>query len=130
MADCSDSNDPIDVPIGSDYYWYLVTTEIVRGDFGPTAINSRFGWMLSGLTESVMKSHTTTKNLMISGTSDGVLDHSQDPPVTTLRQYWETESIRITGDPEPKAIDCFNENVRFNGERYELELPWRRIIPL
>ena len=130
LAACSDSNDPIDVLIGSDYYWDLVTTEIVRGDFGPTAINSRFGWMLSGPTKSVMKSHTTTTNLIISGTSDGVLDHSHDPPVTTLRQFWETESIRITGDPEPKkAIDCFNENVRFNRERYEVELPWKENHP-
>ena len=89
LADCFDSNDPIDVLIGSDYYWVLVTTEIVCGDFGPTAINSRFGWMLSGPTESVRKSHTTTTNLIISGTNDDLLDHLQDPLVTTLRQFWE-----------------------------------------
>ena len=51
LADCSDSQDLIDVLIGSDYYWDFVTNEIVRGDFGPTAINSKFKWLLSGPVE-------------------------------------------------------------------------------
>ena len=45
LADYSDSEDSIDFLIGSDYYWDFVTSEIVRGDFGPTAVNSKFGWL-------------------------------------------------------------------------------------
>ncbi|PFX25822.1 hypothetical protein AWC38_SpisGene9512 [Stylophora pistillata] len=41
----------IDILIGSDYYWDIVTRESIRGEFGPTAINSKFGWLLSGSTE-------------------------------------------------------------------------------
>ena len=37
LANYSNSEDSIDVLIGSDYYWHFVMSEIVRGDFGPTA---------------------------------------------------------------------------------------------
>ena len=38
----------IDLLIGSDHYWKVVTGRIVRGDNGPTAIETRLGWILSG----------------------------------------------------------------------------------
>ena len=131
LADCSDSQDSIDVLIGSDYYWDFVTNEIVRGDFGPTAINSKFGWLLSGPTEFAISSETTVTNLIISGNSNGLFDHTQDPLVDTLKQFWETESIGIKGELDcEQSSDCFNDNVRFNGERYEVELPWKENRPV
>ena len=41
----------IDLLIGSDHYWKVVTGRIVRGDNGPTAIETRLGWVLSGPSE-------------------------------------------------------------------------------
>ena len=38
----------IDVLIGSDHYWDLVTGEIRRGASGPVAIQTQLGWVLSG----------------------------------------------------------------------------------
>ena len=38
----------INILIGSDYYWQVVTGEIVNGDSGPVAMSSIFGWLLSG----------------------------------------------------------------------------------
>ena len=131
LADCSDSQDSTDVLIGSDYYWDFVTNEIVRGDFGPTAINSKFGWLLSGPAEFATSSETTVTNLIISGNSNGLFDHTQDPLIDTLKQFWETESIGIKGELEcEQSSDCFNGNVRFNGERYEVELPWKENRPV
>ena len=43
-----DSCGDIDILIGSDYYWDLVSGETIRGDSGPTAVSSKFGWLLSG----------------------------------------------------------------------------------
>ena len=126
LADYSDSEDSIDVLIGSDYYWDFVTSEIVRGDFGPTAVNSKFGWLLSGPTESVINQETTVTNLTIAGNSNSLFDYTQDALVDTLKQFWETESIGIKEVSEiTKSHDGFNEQVRFNGQRYEVPLPWR-----
>lgn len=130
LADCSNPQDSIDVLIGSDHYWDFVTTEIVRGEFGPTAINSKFGWLLSGPTECVTSSETTVTNLIISGTSDSLFDQAQDPLIGTLKKFWETESIGIKGESEIiSSSDSFNENVRFNGQRYEVQLPWKENYP-
>ena len=38
----------IDILIGSDYYWQVVTGETVNGDSGPVAMSSIFGWLSSG----------------------------------------------------------------------------------
>ena len=126
LADCSNPQDSIDVLIGCDHYWDFVTNEIVRGEVGPTAINSKFGWLLSGPTESATSSETSVTNLIISGTSDSLFDQAQDPLIGTLKRFWETESIGIKEESEiTGSSDCFNENVCFNGHRYEVRLPWK-----
>ena len=38
----------IDVLIGSDYYWELVTGKIRTSECGPIAVNTQMGWVLSG----------------------------------------------------------------------------------
>ena len=40
--------DCIDVLIGSNYYWSVVTGEVLNSDSGPVAMKSVFGWLLSG----------------------------------------------------------------------------------
>ena len=41
---------PIDVSVGSDFYYRIITGDIVKGDSGPVAIGSIFGYLLSGPT--------------------------------------------------------------------------------
>ena len=50
LADFSSSGStlPVDILIGSDYYWELVTGRVSRGSSGPTAIHTKLGWVLSG----------------------------------------------------------------------------------
>lgn len=48
LADNFDNTESIDVLIGSDYYWDFVSGDSIKGDQGPTAVNSKFGWLLSG----------------------------------------------------------------------------------
>ena len=125
LADYSNSEDSIDVLIGSDHYWDLVTSEIVRGDFGPTAVNSKFSWLLSGQKESVINQETTMTNLTTAGKSNSLFDYTQDALVDTLKQFWETESIGIKEVSEiMESQDGFNKQVHFNGQRYEVPLPF------
>ena len=50
LADYSSGNEElnIDILIGSEYYWRLVTGEVIRGDDGSTAVHTKPGWVLSG----------------------------------------------------------------------------------
>ncbi len=72
-----ESDDSIDVLVGDDHYWDLVTVDVVKGEDGPTAIDSKLGWLLSGPAES-------------SSLAD------------SLRPFWETESIGIS-EQQPKS---------------------------
>ena len=38
----------VDMLIGSDYYWDIVTGGVSRGSHGPVAIHTKLGWVLSG----------------------------------------------------------------------------------
>lgn len=63
LADSTDGTTPVevDILIGSDNYWDLVTGETIRCDGGPVAINTRIGWLLSGplpLQRREMSTHT------------------------------------------------------------------------
>ncbi|KAL5459979.1 hypothetical protein EMCRGX_G033382 [Ephydatia muelleri] len=50
LADSSDGKDCLEVGvlIGVDQYWKIVTGKVMKGIAGPTAIETAFGWVLSG----------------------------------------------------------------------------------
>ena len=54
LADSADGASclPVDILVGCDYYWELVTGGICRGEQGPTAIHTKLGWVLSGPMQS------------------------------------------------------------------------------
>ena len=47
-ADENENNVEVDVLIGADYYWHFLTGAIKRGESGPTALQTKVGWVLSG----------------------------------------------------------------------------------
>ena len=48
MLNGHDTNSDIDILIGSDYYFDFILGNIVRGDGGLVAVESEFGWLVSG----------------------------------------------------------------------------------
>lgn len=95
----------------------------VRGDHGPTAISSKFEWLLSGPLRDSVTSDTVLSNLVISGDCP-FAPHENDELISNLERFWKTESIGIREAKEdvlqPKE-EFFS--VKHNGERYEIELP-------
>ena len=69
---CTDQTNNIDVLIGSNYYWSVVTGELVKGNSGPVAMNSVFGWLLSGPVDSYGSIYTNLTHVVITNTVDGV----------------------------------------------------------
>lgn len=69
FADASvvDGSQPnIDILIGSDFYFEVLTGEVDRGDSGPVAVNSKFGWVVSGtMLEKGEMSDMSVTNLVI-----------------------------------------------------------------
>ena len=114
----------VDILIGSDQYWSLATGKTLRGSKGPTAIETRLGWVLSGPAPTNGLSHhsflTTTHVLKIGSPT---LSNEQDSLEELLQSFWDFESIGITGR-EKTLYDDFCDTVTTRDGRYEVSLPW------
>ena len=123
LADHSqfNGNNAIDILIGSDYYWDIVTGEVLRGD-GPIAVHSKFGWLLSGpihCDPNYVINNLALQvpcSVLTEGTKDELLDH--------LQCFWDTESLGIT--EQESGDNEFQNIIRFDEVdcRYVVGLPW------
>ncbi|KRZ81486.1 hypothetical protein T08_10859, partial [Trichinella sp. T8] len=85
---------------------------------GPVAIHSQLGWILCGQTS---RWPTTAVTIL--------LTHVEESADQILRRVWELEAIGIATDnqtapPDQEALQRFEEGLSFDGERYEVHLPW------
>ncbi|PFX11629.1 hypothetical protein AWC38_SpisGene24559 [Stylophora pistillata] len=111
--------DSIDILIGSDYYWDIVTGESIRGEFGPTAINSKFGWLLSGLTEEqhVHEISNVVSNLIISGKPLLNETNEVDEITDILKRSWDVESLGIVDTDREGELVKRKGEITFNSEQ-------------
>ena len=107
----------------------MVSGDTTRRETGPVAVRSKFGWLLSGPTDGYVSDEgKITSNVVIAGESDNFLTANEnDALAESLQQFWTTESVGIF-DPELNGDtqrDHFVEDIKFDGTRYEVGLPWK-----
>ncbi|XP_011407350.1 PREDICTED: uncharacterized protein LOC100637140 [Amphimedon queenslandica] len=114
----------LDILIGLDYYWDIVSGEVLRGDSGPTALYSSLGWLLSGPVASA--STTLVTHVLTCGVRAG---QEKLELTEQLKKFWEIESLGIC-EKESTLYEQLKKNVTFNGTRYEVTLPWRDVLSI
>ena len=122
-----EGNAPVDILVGSDQYWNLVTGEVVRGESGPTAMNTKLGWVLSGPVEGGPEESTSSVNLVCSthvlkcvtlpAYSNQILENE-------LKKFWELQSLGIQPN-ESSVYENFTDTISYKNGRYEVHLPWK-----
>ena len=129
LADTGGEAD-IDVLVGSDLYWSLVTGRIIRGENGPTAIETVFGWVLSGPVDSAPEAFVLTSTHTLRVESSLLLaNHKIDTPLDSqLQKFWDLEVLGIQ-DHETSVYDEFVKKISFKDGRYEVHLPWKEQHP-
>ena len=106
LADHSADDSPmaVDLLIGLDFYWDLVTGEVRRGESGPAAIHTRFGWVLSGVTplpRSPNTSHSFVTTHMLK------INISQAPRRAWMTFYTRSGSLSHSAlSPQRKQWVC------------------------
>ena len=129
-ADENENNVEVDVLIGADYYWHFLTGAIKRGESGPTALQTKVGWVLSGPVQggsalnSTQVNFTNTHALRVD--TDQFMDEGSENRALErkLAEFWDLEAIGIS--PEEKSVyERFNEDITFKDGRYEVKLPWK-----
>jgi hypothetical protein len=128
----TNSDVEIDILIGANYYWKFVSGTTKRGGrLGPVAVLTRLGWVLSG--PVVQKNTSCSINL----NATHILRIDAEPAVFSTTDYqkkqleklWDLETLGIR-DNEFTNESKFMEEINFNGEHYEVKLPFREEHPL
>ena len=120
----------VDILIGSDHCWDLITGRVQRGTDGPVAIDTKLGWVLSGPISVSCQTHTSLSLVSHALTVDSQLLEAQTLN-ETMRSFWELESFGIP-TADRSLYDELCDTIEFREGRYEVQLPWktpRRDLP-
>ena len=122
------SEKSIDILIGMDYYFNFVTGKIKRGPPGcPVAIESNFGWILSGPNRTAKKkSKFVPSNIANSHTMfvDNITHKIHDDLnlKDSIQKFWEVENVGVDEHP---VYENFKQTISFDGEHYVTALPFK-----
>lgn len=111
-----------DILLGSDQYWSLLTGEVLKGETGPTALNTHLGWILSGpaqVKEAPASCSTFVTHIL---RVDGLCSNKRLEK--ELCAFWDIESLGIT-ENESIVQGQFKSHVSFQDGRYVVALPWK-----
>ena len=102
-------------------------------EVGLVAQETNFGWMLSGVWTGGEKGGTTGKvcENVLTQRALTFFCHCEIPE-KLIQKMWDLESIGILGEErdmptaeQEKALESFNKDIKFEGGRYEVSLPWK-----
>ena len=114
----------IDLLVGSDFYWSLVTGRIFRTEKGPIAVCSKLEWLVSGPVETSVNGEFTYTNLVISYLGDpGTCETQNDQIVTALQRFWGVETLGVEEQDNKLSEESFLHNLEFKNKHYSVSLP-------
>ena len=110
--------------IGADYYWSFFTGDIIKGDpYGPVALETNIGWVLSG--PNVCSRLTGSCTVNLSSTHVLKIESTQMSDMKDDRQkFHDLETLGIK-EYETSVYDKFSNDITFTGERYQVKLPFK-----
>ena len=112
----------INLLIGANFYWRVVSEEKERVSDRLMAINTRFGWTLHGGTGKNGKNdYDEGINMSISLTT-----LNEDTLDFDLEKFWNLESMGIgINEVDLKTDEFTYNNISFVKDRFQVTLPWK-----
>ncbi|XP_049870496.1 uncharacterized protein LOC126369938 [Pectinophora gossypiella] len=133
LADDGSLSDRIDILLGNDYYFTIISTKKMCIKEGLYLVDSEFGWILSGKIPNKLSEQLSVLTYFQSS-----CEVKLDPPDLPLESgniklLWDLESIGITDSPkstlEEEAVHHFNKTTQFEDGRYQVKWPWMHYPP-
>ena len=117
----------VDLLIGADFYWEIVGDEIRRvNEAGLTAVNSKLGWLLSGVCGD-RPSRTTEVNF---AAADVIQLEEKDQKLDGMMERFFGLDVLGIQDNETSVYENFLEGIEFKDSRYEVKLPFKEDMPV
>ena len=118
----------VNLLVGADQCYKLVQGNIKRGcPATPIATKSRLGWLLNGPVSGSRTDENTTAMLTVTRIEN---------PNDQLKRFWELDAIGVVDQQnnvrsveEEDAVNQFNSSCNFDGDTYEVGLPWKKDHP-
>ena len=129
----------IELLLGNDYYCDIFSGDISIKQVIPglNLMASKLGWILTGRVKS-QEAQSAPSVSMLTYTSSPIRAHlaAQELPIehtTTLEEFWKLETLGISEpmcvNDDDKALQKFNDTVRFEDGRYQVTWPWKEEFP-
>ena len=102
----------------------------MRREYGPTAVESHVGWILSGPSFffNLQATFTNLGQTNVLKVSESSL--TDDSIKKTLTKFWSLESMGIHPNDENSVHESFLANLKFDGTRYEVKLSFKEVHPV
>ena len=123
--------------VGNNYYVDIVSMKRITICDGLFLLGSKFGWILSGRTQTENPEVTENSMMMLTSTSSQLatqyLDFNKEDAEMikkpNLEDFWKLDMTGITDTPtvseDEKAISEFNKSIKLINARYQTRWPWR-----
>lgn len=117
-------NFEISVLIGADHYWSFVQDHVIRGD-GPTAVQSKLGYLLSGPLSSCSQNSTASLFHV------SMLSIKEVP---NMERFWNVEAAGVTPSEEDPGKQFLRSYIQSSitcqpDGSYSLRFPWKENHP-
>ena len=124
LADNNEDNCEIDLLIGADNYWGMVTGTVRRGESGPMAVKTSLGWVLSGPTRNLDNCAVNVNAAHVMRVESERVE--RDVQNEQLHKFWDLESLGIKAQ-EDTVYDRFINEIEFKSDawRYQVKLPFK-----
>ncbi|XP_070546913.1 uncharacterized protein [Ptychodera flava] len=130
----------IELLIGNDYYLDLILPQRVEVQPGLHLLGSKLGWILTGRTPGNPEPANEPSMLILTlGSQLGSTTPMYTSPDSSLNvtpnlaDFWSMEAIGIRDSYEEsdddRALEHFNETVKFENGRYHVKWPWKEEQP-
>lgn len=118
----------IDILIGNDHYAQVIVGNTKKSkDERRMAIESKFGWLLSGPTPKMIQDKTSSTVCQIINAGPTKDDDLNE----TLKKFWEISKVpeQFCEDDVTEVQKHFQDTIIFNQDtnRYNVRLPWKDI---
>lgn len=130
IVECNEDPQRIDVLIGSDYFWQIVTGRTKRVNPSLVLVETVMGWTAQGpVSQTPIVSQSTSVNALNAIISRDIEDEKLTS--TYIKSFWELESVGIKDEiPKERISDDetyqnLKSNLSFKNNRYEVQLPWK-----